>query len=74
MDNVSAEEENSWRMKNIMDAKEAGAGAFVFLCPLCIMGNRGRAKAQGMEPYILSNLVRVALGEELTHGGAGKKL
>jgi len=73
MENVSAEEENSWRMKNIMDAKEARAEAFIFICPLCIMGNRGRAKAQGMEPYILSNLVRVALGEELTHGGAGKK-
>jgi len=74
MENVSKEEENRWRMKNIMDAKEAGAEAFVFLCPLCIPGLRGRAKAQGMEPYILSNLVRVALGEELSHGGAGKKL
>jgi Fe-S oxidoreductase len=68
------EEENMWRMKNIMDAKEAGAEAFIFLCPLCIGGLRGRAKGQGMEPYILSNLVRVALGEKLTHGGAGKKL
>jgi Fe-S oxidoreductase len=74
MENVSVEEENMWRMKNIMDAKEAGAEAFIFLCPLCIGGLRGRAKGQGMEPYILSNLVRVALGEKLTHGGAGKKL
>jgi Fe-S oxidoreductase len=73
MENVSKEVENSWRMKNIMDAKEAGAQAYVFICPLCIPGNRGRAKGQEMEPYILSNLVRLALGEELTHGGAGKK-
>ncbi len=74
MENVSKELQNSWRMKNIMDAKEAGAEVFVFICPICIPGLRGRAKAQGMEPYILSNLVRLALGEELTHGGAGKKL
>ncbi|MFX1365558.1 MAG: heterodisulfide reductase-related iron-sulfur binding cluster [Promethearchaeota archaeon] len=73
MDTVSKEEEHEWRMKNIMDAKEAGAEAFVLLCPVCIPGLRGRAKAQGMEPYILSNLVRLALGEELTHGGAAKK-
>jgi Fe-S oxidoreductase len=72
MINVSKEVEVEWRMKNIMDAKDAGAEAMVFLCPVCILGLRGRAKAQGLEPYILSNLVRLALGEELTHGGAGK--
>lgn len=72
MANVSKEVEVEWRMKNIMDAKDAGAEAMVFLCPMCISGLRGRAKAQGLEPYIISNLVRLALGEELTHGGAGK--
>ena len=72
MANVSKEVEVEWRMKNIMDAKDAGAEAMVFLCPMCILGLRGRAKGQGLEPYILSNLVRLALGEELTHGGAGK--
>ena len=72
MVNVSKEVEVEWRMKNIMDAKDAGAEAMVFLCPVCIMGLRSRAKAQGLEPYFISNLVRLALGEELTHGGAGK--
>jgi len=72
MVNVSKEVEVEWRMKNIMDAKDAGAEAMVFLCPVCILGLRSRAKAQGLEPYIISNLVRLALGEELTHGGAGK--
>ncbi|NVM36597.1 MAG: (Fe-S)-binding protein [Candidatus Lokiarchaeota archaeon] len=72
MVNVSKEVEVEWRMKNIMDAKDAGAEAMVFLCPICIFGLRSRAKAQGLEPYIISNLVRLALGEELTHGGAGK--
>jgi len=72
MVNVSKEVEVEWRMKNIMDAKDAGAEAMVFLCPMCILGLRSRAKAQGLEPYIISNLVRLALGEELTQGGAGK--
>ena len=72
MVNVSKEVQEEWRMKNIMDAKNAGAGAMVFLCPVCTLSLRSRAKAQGLEPYIISNLVRLALGEELTHGGAGK--
>ncbi|MHA1605330.1 MAG: heterodisulfide reductase-related iron-sulfur binding cluster [Candidatus Freyarchaeota archaeon] len=72
MSTYTKEQIEEWRMKNIMDAKESGAEAMVFLCPLCVLSLRSRAKAQGLEPYILSNLVRVALGEELTHGGAGK--
>ena len=72
MINVSEEELEKWRMKNLLDAKETGAEAMVFLCPLCVLGLRSRAKAQGLEPYIISNLVRLALGEELTNGGAGK--
>ncbi len=72
MENVSKDEVNAWRMKNIMDAKDHGAGAMVFLCPLCVMSLRNRAREQGMEPYILSNLVRMAFGETLSHGGAGK--
>jgi Fe-S oxidoreductase len=71
--NVTKEELEKWRMKNIMDGKEYGAQAMVFLCPLCTLGLRSRAKAQDLEPYILSNLVRLALGEQLTVGGAGKK-
>jgi len=70
--NLGKEESHKWRMKNLMDAKEAGAEAMVFLCPLCVLSLRSRAKAQGLEPYIISNLVRLALGEKLTHGGAGK--
>jgi Fe-S oxidoreductase len=72
MQNLSRDYIVEWRMKNILDAKEAGAQAMVFLCPLCVLPLRSRAKAEGMEPYILSNLVRLALGEKLTHGGAGK--
>ena len=70
--NRSKEEQNEWKMKNIMDAKESGAEAFVFLCPICVLNLRTRAKIQGMEPYIISNLVRLSLGESLPYGGAGK--
>jgi Fe-S oxidoreductase len=70
--NVSKEEAGEWKTKNIIDAKKAGAEALVFLCPICTLSLRSRAKAQGLEPFFISNLVRVALGEELTHGGAGK--
>ncbi|HDP81268.1 MAG TPA: (Fe-S)-binding protein [Spirochaetes bacterium] len=72
MENVSKDAVNEWRMNNIMDAKDHGAGAMVFLCPLCVMSLRNRAKDQGLEPYILSNLVRLSLGEDLSQGGAGK--
>ena len=70
--NLGKEESNKWRMNNIMDAKEAGAEEMIFLCPICVLNLRSRAKAQGLEPYIISNLVRLALGEKLTYGGAGK--
>jgi len=72
MSTVSKEELEEWRNKNLMDAKEHGAEAMVFLCPMCVLGLRSRAKAQNLEPYILSNLVRLSLGEKLTVGGAGK--
>jgi Fe-S oxidoreductase len=70
---TTKEEVEKWRTKNIMDSKRRGAEAMVFLCPLCTLSLRSRAKARGLEPYILSNLVRLALGEELKMGGAGKK-
>ena len=57
---------------NIADAKNAGAEAMVFLCPVCCLYLRSKAKAEGLEPYFLSNLVREALGENLPGGRAGK--
>lgn len=73
MVDVPKEVLNGWRMKNIMDAKDADAEAMIFLCPMCALGLRNRSMAEGLEPYMLSNLVRLALGEELVHGGAGKR-
>lgn len=72
MSTVPREKVEEWKMRNVLDAKESGAEAMVFLCPLCALNLRSRAKAHGIEPFMLSNLVRLALGEKLTHGGAGK--
>jgi hypothetical protein len=72
MENYSKEETLSWRKKNISDAKDHGAEAMVFLCPFCATTLRNSSKRAGMEPYMISNLVRLALGEQLTHGGAGR--
>ncbi len=59
--------------RNIEDSKEAGAEAMVFTCPVCTLSLREKASEAGLEPYILSNLVRKALGEELPMGGAASE-
>lgn len=59
-------------MRNVMDAKESGAEAMVFLRPLCALNLRSRAEAQGMEPFMLSNLVRLALNENSLMEERGK--
>lgn len=56
---------------NIEDAKAAGAEAFILQCPLCALSLRDMVKEAGMEPYILAQLVSLALGEKLPVPGAG---
>jgi len=56
--------------KNVMDAKEHGAEAMVFICPVCTTTLRRAVKRAEMEPYFIVNLCRLALGEDLPVGGA----
>jgi hypothetical protein len=49
---------------NIKDALDAGAEAMVFLCPLCFLSLRRRAREAGLEPIPLISLCRLALGEK----------
>ena len=57
---------------NLEDAKDAGAEAYVFFCPICTAVMRNTSKKQfEMEPYHIIMLVQKALGEELPIGGAG---
>jgi Fe-S oxidoreductase len=51
--------------KNLDDAKDAGAVAMTFLCPVCIRGLGFGATDRGMDIYMLSDLCRMALGEEI---------
>jgi hypothetical protein len=59
------------REANINDAKAAGAEAFIMHCYPCAIGLRDMANEAGMKPYLLPELVRLALGETLSGQGAG---
>ena len=50
---------------NLDDAKGAGAEAVTFLCPVCVRGLAPGTKERGMDVYMLSDLCRLALGEDL---------
>jgi Fe-S oxidoreductase len=50
---------------NLDDAEDAGAEAMAFLCPVCVHGLGAGVLERGMDIYMLSDLCRIALGEEL---------
>lgn len=56
--------------KNVSDAKDHGAEAMSFICPVCTTTMRTEVKKAGMEPWFIINLVREALGEPSPVGGA----
>ena len=68
---VATDRERASKIKdmNIKDALDAGAEAMVFLCPICFLSLRRRAREAGLEPTPLSNLCRLSLGEELPAEG-----
>ena len=67
---VATNRERSGKIKdmNVKDALDAGAEAMVFLCPLCFLGLRRRAREAGLKTFHLIHLCRLALGEELPAG------
>ncbi|MCR4441045.1 MAG: (Fe-S)-binding protein [Peptococcaceae bacterium] len=52
--------------KNIADAKDNGAGVFVFSCPICLMNMRRMCLRQQIEPASVIRLCREALGEQVS--------
>lgn len=57
--------------KNLKDAKDAGAEAYICFCPICTSVMRYTSKKEfEMKPYHVIMLVQEALGEELPVGGA----
>jgi Fe-S oxidoreductase len=51
--------------KNIADAKDSGAGAMVYLCPMCYRTLGKKAKEAGLTNLMVSDLCRLAIGETL---------
>jgi len=52
---------------NINDMLEHGAEVCVYNCPMCKESLGSKAKRKGLKNYLLSDLVRLSLGEELTY-------
>ncbi|MFO8018075.1 MAG: (Fe-S)-binding protein [Promethearchaeia archaeon] len=53
--------------KNIKDMKEHNAEYAIFNCPMCLDTLGSKAKRKDLKPYLLSDLVRMAMGEELDY-------
>jgi hypothetical protein len=53
------------QQKNLDDAKQAGAKAMTFLCPVCVRGLGSGAAERGLDIYMVSDLCRLALGEKI---------
>ncbi|MGV9171584.1 MAG: heterodisulfide reductase-related iron-sulfur binding cluster [Promethearchaeia archaeon] len=51
--------------KNIKDAVKHDAEYLIFNCPMCMDTVGSKAERKGLKIYLLSDLVRMALGEEL---------
>jgi hypothetical protein len=56
--------------RNLDDARNAGAEAMTFLCPVCVRGLGAGSTERGMDIYMLSDLCRLALGEQLAPSSA----
>jgi heterodisulfide reductase subunit B len=56
--------------RNLDDARDAGAEAVTFLCPVCVRGLGAGTTERGMDVYMLSDLCRLALGEGLVASSA----
>jgi len=54
--------------KNVEDMKRAGADVCVFNCPACFQTLGDRVKAEGMRPIHMSDLCRLAIGENPMDG------
>jgi Fe-S oxidoreductase len=54
-----------FRVKNVKDAKDHGAGAMVYLCPMCFATLNKKVRDEGMKNFMISDICRLALGEEL---------
>ncbi len=54
-----------FRDKNVKDAKDHGAEAMVYLCPMCFATLNNKVREAGMKNYMISDICRLALGENM---------
>jgi Fe-S oxidoreductase len=54
-----------FRVKNVKDAKDHGAEAMVYLCPMCFATLNKKVRDEGIKNFMISDICRLALGEEL---------
>jgi Fe-S oxidoreductase len=55
-----------YREKNISDAVDSGAEAMVYFCAMCFRTLSSQANSAGLLNYMLSDLCRLSLGENLS--------
>ncbi|OPY14505.1 MAG: hypothetical protein A4E69_01119 [Syntrophus sp. PtaB.Bin138] len=63
----------AYQALNVEDAKNHGARAMSFLCPMCLDALEGTCRDACLETYMISDLCRLALGEALPEGAYGKR-
>ena len=51
------------KMRNVTDARDHGAQAMIFLCPMCFLNLRNLCAENGMKPIFLTELCNDSLGE-----------
>ncbi len=54
-----------FRENNIQDAKNYGAEALAYFCPMCYRALKDKSVHAGLENYLISDLCRLSLGEDL---------
>ena len=63
--NLRKERLEPFRESNIKDAVDSGAEALVYQCPMCFRALHKNAASAGLNNYMVTDLCRLALGEEL---------
>ena len=56
----------AYQTLNIQDAKDHGARAMAFLCPMCLDALGSFCREADLKTYMISDLCRLALGEDLS--------
>lgn len=50
------------KTRNVVDARDNGAEAMVFLCPMCFLNLRGLCRDHGLKPLFITELCNQAIG------------